>query len=254
MQVPAGTWMAEELDGRRMTKRWSHIRGVLFDKDGTLLDYEKTWLPINHKVALAAAAGDKHLADELLRTCGHDPVTNRITPGTVIAAGTNDELAECFAAVLGPRSPRNLVGLISDIFAAGGAETATLIDGVHEAVFALKAKGLAIGIATNDTVDGMHASLARVGMLEAFDFLVAADSGHGAKPGPGMALAFARATGLAPAALAAVGDATHDLDMAKAAGYGLKVAVLSGTGTHTDLAPHADLVLPSVRELVAMLG
>ena len=240
--------------GNFMKQRWSHIRGVLFDKDGTLLDYEKTWLPINHKVALAAAGGDKRLADTLLRTCGHDPVTNRITPGTVIAAGTNDDLAECFAAVLGPRAPRNLVALISDVFAAGGAETATLIDGAHAAVLALKAKGLAIGLATNDTVDGMQASLARVGMLQAFDFLVAADSGHGGKPGPGMALAFAHATGLAPGALAVVGDATHDLDMAKAAGYGLKVAVLSGTGSLADLAPHADLVLPSVRELVGVLG
>ena len=237
-----------------MTKHWSHIRGVLFDKDGTILDYEKTWLPINHKVALAAAGGDRQLADQLLRAGGHDPVTNRVTPGSVMAAGTNDDIAACFAAILGPRTPPRLAAHVSEMFATGGGETATLIDGAHEAVRALKAKGLQVGLATNDTVGGMQASLARVGMLAAFDFLVAADSGHGAKPGPGMALAFAAATGLAPATLAAVGDATHDLEMAKAAGYGLKVAVLSGTGTEADLAPHADLVLPSVRELVALLG
>jgi phosphoglycolate phosphatase len=69
-----------------------------------------------------------------------------------------------------------------------------------------------------------------------------------------MGLAFAAALGLAPANLAMVGDATHDLDMAKAAGFGLKVAVLSGTGTAKDLTPHADVVLPSVRELVALLA
>jgi phosphoglycolate phosphatase len=235
-------------------RNWGHIRGVLFDKDGTLLDYEKTWLPINHKVALAAAGGDRALADKLLRAGGHDPATDRITPGTVLAAGTNDDLAACFAEVLGSRTPRNLSGMISDIFAQGGADTATLIAGVDAAVRTLRARGLKVGVATNDTVGGMRASLERVGMLEDFDFLVAADSGHGAKPGPGMGLAFADAMGLAPAHLAMVGDATHDLDMAKAAGFGLKVAVLSGTGTAPDLQPHADVVLPSVRELVGLLG
>jgi phosphoglycolate phosphatase len=233
---------------------WSHIRGVLFDKDGTLLDYEKTWLPINHKVALAASRGDLHLAHDLLRAGGHDPLTDRITPGTVLAAGTNDDLAACFARVLGPRTPPNLSQMISEIFAMGGAETATLIAGVDETVRALRAGGIKVGLATNDTDGGMRASLARVGMLEDFDFLVACDSGHGAKPGPGMGLAFAHAIGLAPAVLGMVGDATHDLDMAKAAGFGLKVAVLSGTGTALDLQPHADVVLPSVRELLRLLG
>jgi phosphoglycolate phosphatase len=234
-------------------RSWSHIRGVLFDKDGTLLDYAKTWAPINRRVALAAARGDVELAAELMRAGGFDPDTGAITPGSVMAAGTNDEIAACFATILGARTPAGLPEQVSDIFAQGGGETAVLIDGVWEAVLALRGRGIKVGVATNDTIGGMRASLQRVGMLGDFDFLVAADSGHGAKPGPGMGLAFAQAMGLAPGALAMVGDATHDLDMAKAAGFGMKVAVLSGTGTAKDLARHADVVLPSVRELVALL-
>ncbi len=252
MQVLGAMTLGQRMgDGGRT---WSHIRGVLFDKDGTLLDYDKTWAPINRRVALVAARGDERLADALMRAGGFDPVSGRVVPGSVMAAGTNDEIAACFAAILGARSPSGLAALVSDIFAAGGAETAVLIDGVREAVLALKAKGLKVGVATNDTESGMRASLARVGMLDDFDALLAADSGHGAKPGAGMGLAFAAATGLAPTALAMVGDATHDLEMAKAAGYGMKVAVLSGTATAADLAPYADILLPSVRELVGMMG
>jgi phosphoglycolate phosphatase len=237
-----------------MNGRWSHIRGVLFDKDGTLLDYAKTWIPINHEVALAAAGGDRALADKLLLAGGHHPKTDHVTPGSPLAAAGADGIARCFADILGARTPRNLEATISGIFAEGGSRTAVLIDGVREAVATLSARGIVVGLATNDSVGGMRASLARVGMLDDFAFLVAADSGHGSKPGPGMALAFAAAAGLAPDALAAVGDASHDLVMAKRAGYGLKIAVLSGTGTHADLAPHADVVVNSVCDLPALLA
>ena len=34
------------------------ISAILFDKDGTLLDYHLSWQPINARAALWAAAGD----------------------------------------------------------------------------------------------------------------------------------------------------------------------------------------------------
>ena len=74
------------------------IRGILFDKDGTVIDYWRTWVPINREVALYAARGDKALADELLRLGGHDPATDRVTPGSPLAAGDFLDIAEAFAA------------------------------------------------------------------------------------------------------------------------------------------------------------
>lgn len=31
------------------------VQGILFDKDGTLLDYHASWTPINQRVAMFAA-------------------------------------------------------------------------------------------------------------------------------------------------------------------------------------------------------
>ena len=237
-----------------MKKTWPHIRGVLLDKDGTILDYARTWVPINREVALAAARGDQALANTLLRAGGQDPTTNLVIPGSPLAAAGPEGIAACFAQALGTRAPPDLLATVTQLFAEGGGKHAVLLDGAREAITALKAKGLVLGVATNDSDGGMRASLKRVGLIDSFDFLVAADGGHGAKPGPGMALAFAAATGLPPHALAAVGDSTHDLEMAHNAGYGLKVAVLSGTGLRGDLEPHADIVLDSIVDLARVLS
>ena len=50
-----------------------------------------------------------------------------------------------------------------------------------------------------------------------------------------------------------IGDNAHDLTMGRAAGAGLLVGVLTGTGEERDLAPHAHEVLPSIADLPALL-
>jgi phosphoglycolate phosphatase len=229
----------------------SPICAILFDKDGTLLDYWKTWVPINREVTLFAAGGDQALANELLRLGGQDPETDQLRPNTLLASAGVGEIAEAFTRHLGARAPANLYDSIVRIFRDGGARTSVMIDGVRESVLTLKRRGYMLGLATNDTHAGIEASMARFDILPAFDFFCGCDSGFGAKPLPGMAHAFAKAVNLPPQTIAVVGDSTHDLEMGRRAGYGLTVAVLSGTGTRDDLAPHADLVLDSVCDLPA---
>jgi phosphoglycolate phosphatase len=226
------------------------LRAILFDKDGTILDYWKTWIPINREVALFAARGDQALADILLRLGGHDPVTDRVASGSLLAAAGLQLITDTFADHLGPRTPAHLYDNIARIFRDGGARSAVLLDGARDTVLVLKGRGFKVGLATNDTVDGMYASLARFDILEHFDFLCGCDSGFGAKPSPGMAVAFAEAVARHPSEIAVVGDSTHDLHMGQAAGYGCAVAVLTGPGTRADLAPHADLVLDSVNDML----
>lgn len=228
------------------------IRGILFDKDGTLLDYWKTWVPINRNIAVFAAGGDTRLAAELLRAGGHDPETNLLTPGTVLAAGSVDEIADVFAGVLKERAPRDLAVHIDRLFREGGAKHSVLIDGVTDVVRRLKARGLTMGVATNDSIGGLEASLEPHGLLQEFMFLAGCDSGYGAKPEPGMALAFCEAAGLRPQDVAIVGDTVHDLEMGRRAGLGLKVGVTTGTSPREHLVLHADVVLEGLGELLRL--
>jgi phosphoglycolate phosphatase len=231
------------------------IRGILLDKDGTILDFQRTWVPINREAALHAAGGDRPLADELLALGGHDPATDVVAPGTVLASGSIDDIAGAFASRLGPRAPPRLAAEIDRIFREGGARHSVLIEGAVEAMAALAAAGFRLGIATNDSIGGLEASLGRhARVLELCAFLAGCDSGFGGKPEPGMVVAFAERLGLEVRKIAVVGDAVHDLEMGRRAGAGLKVGVLSGTSGRDVLGPHADLLIGSLRELPAHLS
>lgn len=231
------------------------ITGLLFDKDGTILDFYKTWIPINRAMATDAAGGDPVLAATLLRAGGHDPETDIIAPGAVLSAAGVVGIAQCFADTLGDRALEDLIDIVTRNFRDGGAKHAALIDGAVDELARLETLGYRLGLATNDTVAGLHASLGRFGdLIQRFEFLVGCDSGHGAKPEPGMGLAFASAMGLDPASCAIIGDSIHDLEMGKRAGFGLRVGVLTGPSLREDLEPHADIVVGSILELAEVLG
>jgi phosphoglycolate phosphatase len=225
------------------------IRGILFDKDGTIIDYWQTWVPINREAALHAAGGNARLAEDLLRLGGHDPATDRVAPGTPLAAGDFRDIAEAFARHPEVADADRLLADIERIFCAGGARHSALIAGARDTLLHLKHRGFRLGVATNDSIGGLRASLAPHDILHLFDFAAGCDSGFGAKPDPRMVLGFCAQVRLEPGEVAVVGDAIHDLALGRAAGVGLNVGVLSGTSAREDLAALADLILPSINDL-----
>jgi phosphoglycolate phosphatase len=227
------------------------IRGILFDKDGTVIDYWRTWVPINREVALYASRGNRTVAAELLRLGGHDPATDRITPGSPLAAGDFLDIANAFAAHPQVAAADRLVAGIERIFRTGGAQHSALIVGARDTLVELKRRGFRIGLATNDSAGGLEASLAQHDVLHLFDFAVGCDSGFGSKPDPRMVIGFCEAVSLGRDEVAMVGDAVHDLAMGRAARVGMNVGVLSGTSQRQDLEGHADLILESINDLPA---
>ncbi len=59
-------------------------RGIVFDKDGTLLDFNRTWLPIYRYAAKEFAEGDADLEDLLLTKHGYEPDRNRFVGGSLL--------------------------------------------------------------------------------------------------------------------------------------------------------------------------
>lgn len=229
------------------------IKGVLFDKDGTLLDFSMTWLPVLREAALAVADNQADRAEHLLVVGGYDPALGEVKSGSLLAAGNTVQIADAWAEFLPDGKHVDLVALLDRIFEQGGAASAQPVVELAPLFGRLKARGLALGIATSDSRRGAEASLRRFGILDLLDFIAGYDSGHGVKPGPGMVQGFCAATDLAAGAVAVVGDNLHDLEMGRAAGAGLLVGVLSGTSNSAELEPLADHLLDSVADLEALI-
>lgn len=231
----------------------SNIAGILFDKDGTLLDFDASWAPVNRKLAQIAAVGDSELADRLLAACGMDPVSGHLEPDSLLAAGNSREIGEGLIAAGAPFDLEALVPLIDDLFASA-AELSVPVTELEPLFARLRRRGLRIGIASSDNERSIRVTVQRFGIGDYVDFVAGYDSGHGSKPGPGMVLGFCAETGLAPHQVAVVGDNNHDLHMGRNAGVGLKVAVLSGTGSRQSLEEACDILLNDITELEAALS
>ena len=117
------------------------ISGILFDKDGTLLDYDKSWEPVNRRCALYAADGDQALADRLLRACGMDPDTGETVADSLFAAAASSEIA---GGMVAAGSPHDVVALTRhlDRFFLEGAAHSVPVTALQAIFLALKARGL----------------------------------------------------------------------------------------------------------------
>jgi phosphoglycolate phosphatase len=233
------------------------ITAILFDKDGTLFDFRKTWLAAYRGAAaeLAALAGlGPSFVDTLLARHGYDPASDTFAAESpLLWATTRDQAAlwsaEPELAGIGDVAQR-LERHFSDLDAYPPVPVIDLV-GLFER---LRGRGLKLGIATMDGTAVTEATLVRIAVRELIDFFTGCDGGHGIKPDPGMVLGFCTAVGVSPRAVAVVGDNLADLAMARAAGAGLAIAVLTGGCPAAALEAEADLVLPSIAELETALA
>lgn len=232
----------------------SRLRGLLFDKDGTLLDFHASWLMLARDLALQAAGGDVAGADARLQAVGYDHATGRFRADSVFAAGTNAEIVALWYPHAGVDERRDRLRDFDRMSALAGGRFAVPVPSAVETLTRLRERGLKLGVATNDATGGAEATLSVLGIAHLFEAVFGYDAVARPKPAPDMLTAFADATGLRPSELAMVGDNRHDLEMGRSGGAGLVVGVLSGTGTRETLEPLADVVLDSIADLPDLLA
>jgi phosphoglycolate phosphatase len=228
------------------------LRAILFDKDGTFVDFDRTWGPAALAVMRVLAKGDAAALDRLVAASLVDAATLRFDPASPLLAGSTADFAPIWAKAIGIKATPAFNDEIDGLFEKIGIQSLTPIGQPELAFRALRNRGLTLGVVTNDSERGAVAQVKALGIAECFSFIAGWDSGHGQKPGPGQIEAFLRLHGLQPSETIMVGDTLHDMHAARAAGV-MALGVTSGLIGADAFDGHADHVLPSIMAIEGWL-
>ncbi|GMT97978.1 HAD family hydrolase [Corallococcus caeni] len=212
------------------------LRAVLFDLDGTLVDsLGDIATAMNH--ALEQHGLPPHPEAAYLRFVGEGVA----------------KLAERATAGAPPALQGQVLSTYHAHYDAHLFDRTRAYPGVEDALVALAADGVRLGVLSNKSDDFVKRLAARLLPGVRFTAVYGERPGIPRKPDPTAALALAAELGVAPAACGFVGDTSVDMDTAKAAGmYG--VGVTWGFRTAEELHAHgARAVVSSAGELLAAL-
>lgn len=158
------------------------------------------------------------------------PVPGEEQARYVIGLGLDDAMAHILPGVDPSHYPR-VRERYRVHFLAHDAGTA-LFPGATETVTSLHQAGFLLGVATGKSRRGLDRALASTGLLPYFHATRCADEAA-SKPDPGMLLELMGELGVAPERTLMIGDTTHDMGMARAAGV---ARVAAAYGAHAQEA------------------
>lgn len=240
------------------------IKGILFDKDGTLVDFHSGWVPVATQIAdlLLEDVGlkdDTSAKERLLGAIGMHG--NQIDPKGILAGGTTQDMSEAFVRVLREKqaNPDKLEHmenwLTKELYRLTMSNRHNLrpTADLHRLLGELRRHGLRIGIATADDLESTNFFLEHSGVASYFDFIGTSDC-YEKKPSPSMLRAFCEACKLVAEEVAVAGDTVTDIRFARNGSAGIAIGVLSGVSGTSELQDIADLVIPSVADIVQADG
>lgn len=225
------------------------IRGVIFDKDGTLLDFQKTWTywieNFLERVRVVYPSIDQGLSEQVVEILGYDPEKRRFHPDSVVIADTPESGIQKIMPILPMCSFSKLMALSEE---ASLKSVPVEIVPLKKILLELVSMGIILGVVTNDSEASANNHLEYLGVLNFFKHIIGYDSGFGSKPSPDICLAFCSKEGIRPDQCIMVGDSLHDMQAGKSAGM-ITVGVLSGLENEVNLRPDADVILTNISSL-----
>lgn len=235
---------------------------IVFDKDGTLTEFDPLWQAIYGEAVEAVLAGLENRAEvagELHAALGYDPTIRRFSTHGPFTTAANAKIGVLVAGVLyrhAQPAPSwdEAESLTARTFLAGLAAPPApglLIAPTDlPALFGcLRAAGVHIAVITSDERAATLYTLDALGVSDLLCAVIASDDAYPKKPAPDALWAVCAQQGVAVERAVMVGDSLTDMRMGRAAGVGLCVGVLTGPAGREDLAPYADVVIESIGEI-----
>lgn len=221
------------------------VRAILFDKDGTLFDFQKSWSPWAAAVIARLSQDDTSVAHAVAEVLGFDIAEGQFLPNSFAVSSTPEEQIERLMPIFPHLSADDI---LTRMMSKMDVAVPVPVRDLTKTLDRFKARDIKMGVVTNDFEQTACTHLQHTGVRDAFDVVIGFDSGFGGKPAPDGCVAAARALGVAPAKTMMVGDSLHDLHAGRAAGM-LTVGVLTGTAQRSELTPWADVVVQDISDI-----
>ncbi len=223
------------------------IKAIIFDKDGTLFDIQRSWSQWCRIFIDKFCKAHKLKTELLAQALNFDLESGLFKKESIFVHGSIDEVIDRVHSVF-PKIKRNAIhnALFEDI-----ADTKQVPLTDLQKLFS-QLSDFKIGLITNDSEDNALAHLEQHGLIKYFEKIFGYDSGYGAKPDSGQLIAFCDQMGLDPCEVLMVGDSQYDLIAAKNINMHC-LGVLSGTASEDELRVHTPHIINSIDVLYLWL-
>lgn len=232
---------------------------IIFDKDGTLLDFDAFWISVSRDAVadvLNACGCTGISVDEILELLGvNDGVTS--IEG-VLCKGTYAQMGQIVCAYLDKHGyktqPDAMVRLITDMYVKNvdAGEIVPTCPDLPQMMTRLKEKGLKLAVVTTDNREITLKCLTALGIAELMDIIYTDDGQMPTKPNSACLEDFCCRFGLRKENVVMVGDTLTDVAFANNAGISM-IGVGKKAENREILRRYIDTVVPDISYLEAII-
>jgi len=228
------------------TNNW--LKVVIFDKDGTLIEYNKAYGPwIEYRVDEIASrlSFKKDQVQKMYEFLGYDQQRHKVCgESSFVAWAPNEHIRDVLMTFIkthldiGKTPIATIDKTVHDVFKddTKGLGTISLINsGVSSLFNKLRENGIKVVVMTSDGRNSTEEQLKEHKLFHLVDFLVCGNDPNCRKPHPYGFIRACEVCGCSPDKAIMIGDTRADMLTGKAAGARLVIGVLSGCGTADDL-------------------
>ncbi|MDQ3003989.1 MAG: HAD family hydrolase [Chloroflexota bacterium] len=228
-------------------------QAIIFDKDGTLIDFDAMWGNWTLQLADRLQASVKlDIRQALCESYGYDIARRKILPDGKLTCTPMWRLRELLVDVLkslGISTTAAFCAVEKAWYVPDPVTLARPFTDTHKLFTNIHKLGIKIAIATTDNREPTEAMLEAFGVTNLVTTMVCADDNIKVKPAPDMVTTICARMNVDPCSVIIVGDTVADLQMARSAGAGYVIGVLSGVGLLANLIPLVDVLIDTVDTL-----